>query len=115
MTTVIRLAAGLFLIWHGVVHVIMWAVYSSASWDPRHSWLLGDARPVVIPIAALSAALFTLAGVTLLLDTDWWPYAAVAAAAVSLALMLLTCNIRWLWGIALNAAVVAFALRTLTR
>ncbi|MGE0229276.1 MAG: hypothetical protein AB7I38_09695 [Dehalococcoidia bacterium] len=115
MTAVIRFAAGLFLVWHGLVHVIMWGLYESASWNPRHSWLLGDARSIAIAVAVLAAALFALAGLALLTDTGSWPHAAVAAAAVSIALMLLTFNVRWLWGIALDAAVVALALRALAR
>jgi len=115
MSTAVRLIAGTFLAWHGLVHIVMWRFYESTSWDPRSSWLVADGRALTITIAALAAALFVLAGLALLADQDWWAFPAVAASLISITLMLLTFNVRWLWGIALDAGVIAVALRDLAK
>jgi hypothetical protein len=113
MGAVLRVAAAAFLVWHGVVHIVMWGMYRSESWSPRHSWLVDDARLLSIAISSAAAALFVAAGLALAADRVWWPYPAVAAAVLSIILMILTFNVRWLLGIALDGAVIAFGIRAL--
>jgi hypothetical protein len=109
----VNVLVGLFLVAHGLVHLAIWIPEPSegAPFDPRHSWLLGEAGPLTRALAALACGLLVLAGAFLLnggdaLDTGL----AVAGAVVSLALVLLTFH-PWLLGaIAIDIAIVVVAL-----
>jgi hypothetical protein len=101
-----------FLVAHGLVHVAVWAMPKPAEgkeppFDPAHSWLLGNARTLVISLAVASAALFVVAALGLFGHADWWRTVAVVASGVSIVLMTLFFN-PWLvagWG--LNAGLIA--------
>lgn len=104
--------AGLFLLAHGLVHLAVWLAPASADapFDPRRSWLLGDARWPLRPLAVLACGLFVLAGALVLGDSGPAGGTAVAGAAVSLALVVLTFN-RWLvFAVAINVAIIVIAL-----
>lgn len=111
--TLVRLAAALFLVLHGASHPLVWGFYHPDNWDPRHSWLLGDARAPVLVLAAATAASFVIAALALAFEASWWPPAAIAGVAASVLLILLTFTIRWWAGLAIDVVVVALALRSL--
>jgi hypothetical protein len=104
-----EVAAGLFLIAHGLVHLGVWLapVKDDAPFDPRQSWILGEAGAVSRILAIVAAALLITAGVLVL--GDGGAALAVAGAAVSLLLIVITFN-RWLLGaVAINIAIVILA------
>ena len=107
--------AGVLLLVHGFVHlrVWVWGGTGDGSPDPRHSWLIGDARVVASALAVLAAALLAIAGVGALADQDWAALVAIAGGVVSVALLVLVFN-RWLLlGLAFDLAVIAIAARAL--
>ena len=105
--------AGLFLIAHGLVHVAIWVPepQEGAPFNPRHSWLLGEAGGLTRTLALAACGLLVLAGVFLLNGaSDLDAGLAVAGALVSLALVLLTFH-PWLLGaVAINIAIVVAVL-----
>lgn len=103
--------AGLFLIAHGLVHVAVWVAEpkDDAPFDPRRSWLIGDARRPARRGAIGACVLLVVAG-ALTLAGAAVPAVTVAGATVSLVLVLVTFN-RWLLAaVAINVAIVAVTL-----
>jgi len=85
--------AGIFLVAHGLAHLAIWLPGPSeaAPFDPRHSWLLGEAGAATRTLAALACGLLVLAGAFVIngggtLDAGL----AAAGALVSLALITLS-------------------------
>ncbi len=104
--------AAIFLVAHGLVHLAVWLPPAArdAPFDPRRSWLLGEARTLTRTLATLACAIFMLAGVLVLPGTGVGGAVAVAGAALSLLLILLTFN-RWLTGaVAIDVAIVLVVL-----
>ena len=104
------LAAGLFLIAHGLVHLATWlpAPKDDAPFDPRRSWLVGDSPAVVRPLAITAAGLLVAAGILVLSGAGAGVPIAVAGAGASLTLVLLF-HPWFLAAIAINAAIIAVA------
>jgi len=103
--------AGLFLVAHGLVHLAVWMPEpkDDAPFDPRHSWMLDEARALTRTLAIAACVLFVAAGVLVLAGGGLGAGLAVAGTAVSLLLVLLTFH-PWLLGavaIDLGIAVVA--------
>ena len=104
--------AGLFLIAHGLVHIAVWIPdpKENAPFDPRHSWLLGDAGRFTHVLAVGACVIFVVAGILVLAGADVGAAMAVAGAGISLFLVFLTFN-PWLLGaVAIDIAIVILAL-----
>jgi hypothetical protein len=107
---VLRVLLGLLLVAHGLVTFGIWAapVTENAPFNPRHSWLLGDARTLAVTLAVTAAVAFVATGGGFLAQQDWWAAAAVAAGAVAVALMALYFS-PWLSAGILISAVILYA------
>jgi hypothetical protein len=80
-----------FLIAHGLVHVAIWAPKydpEKAQFDPSHSWLIGDRRPLARSLAFSATAILIVAGIALWADAGWWRPTAVVGLIVSTVLLL---------------------------
>jgi hypothetical protein len=106
-------AARLFLIAHGLVHLGVWlpAPKEDAPFDPGHSWLLGDARSQARTLAWAACLVLTASGILVLAGAGLGAGLAVTGAAISLALVVLMFHV-WLVGAA--AIDVTIALVALT-
>ena len=104
--------AGLFLIAHGLVHLAVWLPEpkDDAPFDPGHSWILGEARPLTRTLATAACMLFVAAGALVLAGGSLGTGLAVAGAAVSLLLVLLAFH-PWLLGaVAIDVGIAVVAL-----
>ena len=112
-----RWLAGLFLVAHGVLHVVIWLVPTPAGapFDVHHSPLLGNVRVVSMVLAVVCGIVLVAAGVGVLAHWSWWPQAAIVGAAGSIALLLLTFTPWWLLAIAIDIAIVVLSWRSLAR
>ncbi len=114
----IRVAVALFLVAHGLVHLMYFAPKpqddATYPFVPETRWIArvlgltpGAAKTVARGFAVVTAAAFVVAGVALLVDASIWEPAALIASGVSLVLMLLFFH-PWLSiGIAIDLAIVA--------
>lgn len=84
----LRVAVGVFLILHGVIHGAIWFPPRSQQPLPglgtQASWLVADVRAAVVSVAAIAAGGFALAGVAYLAGHPWSPGLAAAASVASL-------------------------------
>lgn len=119
----LKTLAGLFLIAHGLVHLVYFA---PAEDDPNFpmtagkSWLVTRAgvsldviSPVVAVLAVASAVGFVLLALShfgFLVPHAWFAPIGVVSTALSLLLIAVTFNIQFVVGIAINAAVIYWAL-----
>ena len=81
-----------FLIAHGLVHLAIWAPKDDpekATFDPAHSWLIDDRRPLARLLAFSATAILIVAGIALWVDVGWWWPTAVVGLIVSTVLLLL--------------------------
>ena len=114
-----RILATLFLIGHGLVHGIMWALpYSDEAladlpMNPSRSWLFGDVREAALAFALVVTAAFLVAAGAVIADAGWWPWAGIVAAALSVLLLTLFLSPWWAIGLAIDAAVIVVAWRAL--
>ena len=101
-----------FLIAHGLIHLVIWVVppkpkgAAASSFDPFHSWLLGDRKAPAKVTALLAAVLLTVAGLGLSASVDWWRALTVAGLATSLGLMALYFDRWFLFIQSVNAALI---------
>ena len=118
MHALVRIAAGAFLIAHGLVHLLY---VTPSPKDPnfpftlKESWLVpqDSRRPtglvlmvaVVVAFALLGLAIWGFPGLS-----DIWPALAIVAAALSLTLLFAFWNARLVAGIGIDAALIALAL-----
>jgi hypothetical protein len=113
----LRWLAGLFLVAHGVLHLVIWIVPTppDAPFDAHHSPLFGNIRGVSIVLAVLCGIVLVAAGVGVLAHWNWWPQAAIGGAAGSIVLLLLTFTPWWLLALAIDIVIVVLSWRTLSR
>ena len=117
MAVVIRIAAGLFLIAHGLVHVLYLARKEDDPSFPftlKQSWLVPEAarRPTGLVLLAATVAAFALLGLAV-----WgvpglsgaWPVIAIVAAALSLILLVAFWNSHLFVGIGIDGALIVLA------
>jgi hypothetical protein len=117
MTVVIRIAAGLFLIAHGLVHLLYLMPKKDDPSFPftlKESWLVPEAvrRPTGLVLMAATVAAFALLGLAV-----WgvpglsgaWPVLAIVSAALSLVLLALFWNSHLFFGIFIDVALIALA------
>lgn len=108
-----------FLIAHGAVHVIMFALPYDAKakedlpFNPADSWLIGEAQTPGLGLAVIVAAAFVVAAVGFAMRASWWEEAIIVAAVSSLTLLLLFFDVWWTAGylISLTLAVAAWRLQ----
>jgi hypothetical protein len=108
----VNVLAGLFLIAHALVHLAVWlpSPGQDAPFDPRRSWLLGDAAGAARTLALAACSLLVGSGVLVLAGAQAGAALAVVGAVVSLTLVLLTFH-PWLLGaVAIDVAIVVLAL-----
>lgn len=121
LATRFRIVLALFLIAHGLVHILYVVPEpeqkaGGPEW-PFHldqTWALPSAgsaavRGLGILLLALTVAGFVLAGIALLANLGWWSGAAIAAAAASTALLGLFFHPLLVLGLAINVFVVSVA------
>ena len=108
-----RWLAGLFLVAHGIVHLLIWlpAKTEDAPFDVHHSPILGDVRVAASILAVAAGGAFMVGGVSVLAHQAWAPVIVVGAAGLSSALLLLTFTPWWLAGLAIDLAVGILAIR----
>jgi hypothetical protein len=98
-----------FLIAHGLVHVAIWAPRydpEKAPFDPSHSWLIGDRRPLARFLAFSATAILIVAGIALWADAGWWRSTAVVGLIVSTVLLLLYFYRWYVFILAVNIALI---------
>jgi hypothetical protein len=117
----LRIVAGLFLIAHGLVHLLYvgprpeddpsYPFVPEGRWLPRAIGLQPSAAKAIAGTLAVACAIaFVISGIALLANADLWEPAAVVGAGVSLALMLLFFH-RWLvFGIAIDVVILGSVL-----
>jgi hypothetical protein len=117
----LRVVVGLFLVAHGLVHLLYFAPPPED--DPRYPFVPEDrwfakalglqpsaAKAVAGTFAVVSALAFAASGIALFASAELWEAAAVVGSAVSLVLFLLFFH-RWLvFGIAIDFAILASVL-----
>lgn len=113
----VRLLLALFLVTHGAVHAIMFALpYNSQAvedmgFNPSDSWLIGGTRSFALGFAVLVTGSFALGAVLFLLRAHWWPSVVIAASLLSVALLGLYMTKWWIAGFAINAVILVAAWR----
>ena len=118
MEVLLRIAVGLFLVAHGLVHLLYLVTKEDdPSWPFAldKSWLVPNAvrRPVGIALLAATVVGFVLLGLAV-----WgvpglfgvWPLIAVVAAVLSLGLLIAFWNSQLVAGIGIDVALIALAL-----
>lgn len=102
----LRIAIGVFLVAHGLIHAAIWLPQAitrvapangTAPFDPGHSWLVSAlnadaARWFAALLALAAAALYVGAAGGFFAHQEWWRGATVVASVVSLALFALYFN-----------------------
>ena len=118
MTVLIRIAAGLFLIAHGLVHLLYVVTPkegdASFPFTLKESWLVPEAvrRPTGLFLMAATVAVFALLGLAV-----WgvpglsgaWPVIAIVAATLSIVLLVAFWNSHLFVGIGIDVALIALA------
>jgi hypothetical protein len=117
MAVPLRIAAGLFFIAHGLVHLLYLVTKEDdPSWPftLKQSWLVPEAvrHPVGIGLLAVTVTAFALLGLAV-----WgvpglsgaWPVIAIVSAALSLVLLVAFWNSHLIAGICIDAALIALA------
>jgi len=114
----VRIVAGLFLIAHGLVHLLYLAprpegdpnypFVPEGRWFSRAVGLQPSAAKAIAGTLAISCAVaFVISGIALLANAELWESAAVVGSVISLVLMLLFFHPWLLLGIAIDTAIVA--------
>jgi hypothetical protein len=90
----LRVAAGLFLILHGVINAAIWIPPQRVGKLPgfgfQASWLFASVRPAVVTLALVAAGGFVFSGAAYLAQSPWWASVGTLAATASLALITAT-------------------------
>jgi hypothetical protein len=118
MTALIRVAAGLFLIAHGLVHLLYLLPKQDDASFPftlKQSWLVPEAtrRPTGLVLVAATVAAFAFLGLAV-----WgvpglsgaWPAIAIVSASLSLVLLVAFWSPQFFVGIGIDVALIALAL-----
>jgi hypothetical protein len=113
----VRGLAGLFLVAHGVLHMVIWIMPTPADvpFDAHHSPILGNVRVVSILLAVLCGIVLVASGVGVLAHWELVASGAIVGAAGSIALLLLTFTPWWLLALAIDIAIVVLSWRSLAR
>jgi hypothetical protein len=123
LATRFRAPLGVFLVAHGLVHVLYvvpkpaqkpgdleWPFHLDRSWALSNLGVgEGALRAIGIMIIIVTIAGFAVAGIAVLANLGWWTGAAIAAAAASTALLGLYFHPMLVLGLAINAFVLSVA------
>ena len=111
----IRVLAGLFMLAHGLVTAAIWVIPNreDAPFDASHSWLVGDTRGIAAAAGLIIAAGFSVAGVGVLTQHDWWAPWGLGAGALGATFMVVYFSPWLLAGIAISAAIAIGGLQSL--
>jgi hypothetical protein len=105
-----RVAAGLFLILHGVINAAIWIPPQRVGKLPcfgfQASWLFASVRPAVVTLALVAAGGFVFSGAAYLAQSPWWAPVGTLAATASLALITATFTPWWSGAIIINAVII---------
>lgn len=105
-----RIAVGVFLILHGVIHAAIWVPPRPEEPLPgfgsQASRMFADVRPAVVSLALIAAGGFAFSGVAYLIHQPWWAAMSVVAAVASLALTVATFTPWWSAAIVIDLAIV---------
>lgn len=126
MSTAARLFIGILIILHGLVHPIMAVVpqptEEQSDDNPpviggfwTQSWLLGDDSTVkgaIYTLAALTAAVFLVAGIGFMGSQTWAKPALLAGTGLSLLLLIVFWDIYLVVGIVIDALMISAAFTT---
>jgi len=117
MAVLIRIAAGLFLIAHGLVHLLYLLPRQDDPSFPftlKQSWLVPETarRPTGLVLVAATVAAFALFGLAVwgvsgLSGT--WPVIAIVSASLSLVLLVAYWSSQFFVGIGIDIALIALA------
>ena len=106
----LRVAAGLFLVLHGVINAAIWIPPQRGAKMPgfgsQASWLFAGVRPAVITLALVAASGFVFSGAAYLAQSPWWAPVGILAATASLALITTTFTPWWSVAIIINAVII---------
>jgi hypothetical protein len=113
MAVFIRLAAGLLLIAHGLVHLLYLAP-DVEEFTLDDSWIVGAnaRRPVAYVLMAATVAAFALVGLSVWgvpLLSPVWPALLIVASVLSLVLLVTFWNPRLVFGVAIDLTLIALA------
>jgi hypothetical protein len=113
MTGAIRIAAGVLLLAHGLVHLLYLSA-DTPEFSLERSWLVPEAarRPVALALMGATVAAFGLLAVA-----GWgmpglssvWPAVAVVASALSIGLLAAFWSWSLVFGVVIDAALIAAA------
>ncbi|MGE5459283.1 MAG: hypothetical protein ACM3WR_01520 [Solirubrobacterales bacterium] len=116
----LRLGVGLFLIAHGLVHLMYLAPPADAAHNPfvaESRWFpkaLGmdptTAKAVAGTLAVATATLFLISGIAVFASVSIWKPMAVMGSMVSLVLMLLFLHPWLMFGLVIDVAIIASVL-----
>ena len=107
---------GWVIIAHALITGVIWTapLLPDAPFNPSHSWLLGDSRPIAAATSLLLALALAATGVALLLNQSWWAPLGLATGAAAAVFMLVYFN-PWLsLAIVINAAIAITATSNLS-
>lgn len=117
METLVRIVLGVFLVAHGLVHLLWFVPNDDAGWPFRldRSWLVPAVarKPLAITLVALTVAGFAVLGLAV-----WgvpgvasiWPALAIGSAAASLVALVLFWDRQLWWGVVIDVAIIVLAL-----
>lgn len=107
---------GWLIIAHAVITGVIWTapLLPDAPFNPSHSWLLGDSRPIAGPASLILAVALAATGIGLLLNQPWWAPLGLATGTAATLFMLVYFN-PWLsLAVAINAAIAITAASNLS-
>jgi len=96
---------GLLIIAHAVITGVVWTapLLPDAPFNPGHSWLLGDSRPIAAATSLILALALAATGIGLLLNQPWWAPLGLATGAAAATSILVYFNLWLSLAIAINA------------
>lgn len=113
----LRLAAGAFLICHGLVHLLYVTPKPEDPkfpFVPERTWFataahLGvtAAKALFVSLAVAVVLAFAISGVALFVNASWWQPMALVGSAISLAVLLLGFHPWLAFGVAIDVAILA--------
>jgi hypothetical protein len=113
MIVLIRVAAGVLLLAHGLVH-LLYLARDVPEFSIQESWLVPEAarRPVALALIAATIAAFTVLALAVWgvpgLSTVW-PFLAIIASALSLVLLIGFWDTRVVLGVIIDLALITLA------
>ncbi len=122
MSNIVRIALGLFVIAHGIVHPILAIVPDNqlegapvgTFWNK--SWLLGETslvKNIIYLLSALAALLFLLAGLSVmeaLVPGGWWRFLWISGASASAILLVVFWHPWFVLGLVIDIVMLAIVL-----